>query len=59
MQEVDREFYLQNRNVGKGVSKINNSIIDNNISFLSNHPISSFKGNTFKWNSWVFNDGTK
>lgn len=60
MQEIDREFFLENRQIGKGV--ILDGIrkkVDNNISFTSNHPLSSYKGNSFKWNNWNFDDGTQ
>ena len=60
MQEIDREFFLENRHIGKGVIMEGNSKkIDNNIAFNSNHPISSYKGNSFRWNNWNFDDGTQ
>ncbi|AIB10033.1 Morn repeat protein 1 (nucleomorph) [Lotharella oceanica] len=52
-------FYRDPRWVGKGVIKskdINN--IDNNTFIYSNHPLSPFKGESFKWNSWNFDDGS-
>lgn len=51
--------YGQPRWVGKGVIKhktIRN--IDNNTFIFSNHPLSPFKGESFRWNSWKFDDGS-
>ena len=52
-------FYRDPRWVGKGVIKSKDIInIDNNTFIYSNHPLSPFKGESFKWNSWKFDDGS-
>nr|BAS01662.1 Morn repeat protein 1 [Lotharella vacuolata] len=53
------EFYDAPRWVGKGVIKYDNiQNIDNNTFIFSNHPLSPFKGESFRWNSWKFDDGS-
>jgi len=62
MDSIERQFYIENRNIGKGVvyhdNAHNKGIIDNNISLFSNHPTSPFKGESYKWGSMRFSDGT-
>mmetsp|Transcript_25139 Transcript_25139/g.35087 ORF Transcript_25139/g.35087 Transcript_25139/m.35087 type:complete len:289 (-) Transcript_25139:237-1103(-) len=56
---ANRLFWIENEFVGKGVvRKYSDEKIDNDMYLLSNHPLSPFKGNAFKWNSWIFDDGT-
>merc|ERR1712146_26173 len=56
---ANRLFWMENEFVGKGViRKYSDSIVDNDIYFLSNHPLSPFKGNSYKWNSWIFDHGS-
>ena len=43
---------------GKGVIKNNMNNKSNNIAFLSNHPISPFKGECYKWSSRKYDDGS-
>jgi len=49
---------LQLQQVGKGVIKNKKNNQFNNIAFLTNHPVSPFKGECYKWSSLKYDDGS-